>query len=88
VGSYQPNAFGLFDMHGNAWEWVADCYRPNYTGAPADGSAVEDSSCKLRPYRGGGFDDPAAAQRAANRRRADADTHISGVGFRVVRQVN
>jgi formylglycine-generating enzyme required for sulfatase activity len=88
VGSYLPNAFGLFDMHGNAWEWVADCYRPTYDGAPADGSAVEDPSCKLRPYRGGGYDDPAAAQRAANRRRADPAAHISGVGFRVVRRVS
>jgi formylglycine-generating enzyme required for sulfatase activity/class 3 adenylate cyclase len=88
VGSYLPNAFGLFDMHGNVWEWVADCYRPTYAGAPSDGSAVEDAACKQRPYRGGGFDDPAAAQRAANRRRADPAAHISGVGFRVVRRVS
>ena len=88
VGSYLANAFGLFDMHGNAWEWVADCYRPTYAAAPADGSAVEDPSCKQRAYRGGGYDDPAAAQRAANRRRADPAAHISGLGFRVVRSLS
>jgi formylglycine-generating enzyme required for sulfatase activity len=87
VGSYLANGFGLFDMHGNAWEWVADCYRPTYDGAPSDGAAIEDPACKLRVYRGGGYDDPAPALRAANRRRADPATHLSGVGLRVVRSV-
>ena len=39
VGSYEPNAFGLYDMQGNNWEWVADCNHKNYEDAPADGSA-------------------------------------------------
>jgi formylglycine-generating enzyme required for sulfatase activity len=44
-GSFPPNAFGLYDMHGNAWQWMQDCWHRNYDGAPADGSAWLSGSC-------------------------------------------
>ena len=46
VGSYKPNPFGLFDVHGNVWEWVQDCWHPSYVGAPADGSARLSDACQ------------------------------------------
>ena len=59
VGSFQPNPFGLYDMLGNVWEWLEDCYHTSYAGAPTDGSAWMSGSCRLRVVRGGSwFDDP------------------------------
>lgn len=55
AGSFEPNAFGLYDMQGNAWEWVADCNHKDYEGAPADGSAWEDDDCRFGLIRSGSF---------------------------------
>jgi formylglycine-generating enzyme required for sulfatase activity/Tfp pilus assembly protein PilF len=67
VGSFAPNAFGLYDMHGNATQWLEDCWNGNYTGAPADGSAWVSAECDRRDARGGSwFHDPGWA-RSANR---------------------
>ena len=85
VGSYGANGFGLYDMHGNAWEWVEDCYAATYAGAPADGSALISGACGQRVYRGGGYADRAEALRVANRRRAAPGLRDSSVGLRVVR---
>ncbi len=85
VGSFKPNAFGLHDMLGNVWEWVADCYKKNYDGAPTDGSAQTTSGCHQRVFRGGGWDFGAMSLRSAVR---DADTphsHGSMIGLRVAR---
>ena len=57
VGSFKPNAFGLYDMIGNADEWVADCAADNYQGATADGSPRQDPQCKRHILRGGSWMD-------------------------------
>lgn len=68
VGRYAPNRFGLYDVHGNVWEWVADCFSEGgYYGAPADGSAVTQADCHARVVRGGAFDTRPGQLRSAYR---------------------
>ena len=57
VGSFVPNGFGLYDMHGNVWEWVEDCWNGSYAGAPSDGGAWESGNCAGRVLRGGSWYD-------------------------------
>jgi formylglycine-generating enzyme required for sulfatase activity len=87
VGSYKPNAFGLFDTAGNAAEWVEDCWNDNYRGAPKDASAWAAGQCRLRVLRGGAFDSQAKAVRSTARFRYDTDVRYSANGFRVVREL-
>ena len=53
VGSFAPNGFGLYDMHGNVYEWVEDCWNTSYAGAPSDGSPWRQGECAKRVLRGG-----------------------------------
>ncbi|UJB71479.1 SUMF1/EgtB/PvdO family nonheme iron enzyme [Acaryochloris sp. 'Moss Beach'] len=90
VGSFQANAFGLHDMHGNVWEWCADDWHANYQGAPIDGSiwfTPDDDAIAGKaphPWRGGSWYDAPDSCRAAYRTFADADFKSSNLGFRVV----
>lgn len=87
VGQYLPNAFGLYDMHGNVWEWVEDCWSPAYAGAPNDGSAYVTEGCERRVARGGAFDRHPKSLRAANRYRAKPADFHSTHGIRVARSL-
>ena len=86
VGQKKPNAFGLYDMHGNVWEWVEDCWHGNYAGAPTDGSAwTTGCSDNRRVLRGGSWSGSPAILRSANRNRGTPDNRISDGGFRLAR---
>jgi formylglycine-generating enzyme required for sulfatase activity len=86
VGSFEPNAFGLYDTSGNAAEWTEDCWIPNYEGAPSDGSARTDGECKDRVVRGGSFEVPPKSIRSARRDKWPANRGHESIGFRVVRE--
>ena len=84
VGQKLPNDFGLYDMHGNVWEWVTDTYHRNYKGAPKDGSAWVSGGSD-RVLRGGGWGSGPRDVRSANRY-GDVPADRSGYfGFRVAR---
>ena len=85
VGVLQPNAFGLHDVLGNAWEWVQDCFNWSYEGAPADGSAWEEGDCTARAMRGASWASTPTYLRAAHRAGQHAGFRSDYVGFRVVR---
>ena len=67
VAKFDANPFGLFDMYGNVWEWVADCAHDNYVGAPTDGSAWTSPSCDKFLVRGGAFHSEFWIARSATR---------------------
>lgn len=83
VGSTARNPFGLYEMHGNVWEWVADCYQPTYVGAPTDGSAVRNDACEFRIMRGGAWNYYAWTLRSAARHASVGDVRLNNAGLRV-----
>ena len=85
VGSFAPNAFGLYDMHGNVLEWVEDCVNDSYVGAPTNGRAWLRGDCTSRVARGGAWDYGARFARAAFRSTVAARFYLDFLGFRVAR---
>ena len=86
AGTFPPNPLGLYDMAGNAAEWVEDCWEENYKTAPKDGSASTKPDCRERVLRGGSFNNDQRFLRTAARFKYDFDVRYYTNGFRVVRE--
>ena len=85
VGQKKPNPWGLYDVHGNVWEWVQDDWHDSYDGAPTDGSAWKRGGA-LRVLRGGSWISYAMSCRSANRNHRDQGYRFSDLGFRLLRE--
>jgi formylglycine-generating enzyme required for sulfatase activity len=88
VGSFWPNALGLYDIHGNVSEWVEDCWHDSYSGAPSDGSARVSGDCSLRVVRGGSWYYGPSYVRSAGRTTIDPALWFGFNGFRVARTLD
>jgi formylglycine-generating enzyme required for sulfatase activity len=86
VGSYPPNDFGLFDLHGNVWEWCADWYAEDYSNSPAEDPSGPETG-EQRVLRGGCWSSSGANCRSAYRGRSEPGNHVYRFGFRVVLEV-
>jgi formylglycine-generating enzyme required for sulfatase activity len=85
VDSFAPNAWGLYNVHGNVKEWVQDCWHDSYLGAPRDGSGWTTGECNRRVFRGGSWFWGARDLRAAYRFWAESKFRAFTLGFRVGR---
>lgn len=85
AGSFEPNRFSVYDVLGNVFEWVEDCWNENYQGAPADGTAWTSGDCDQRVLRGGSWFSRPGFVRLAFRNRFSTDYRSSTFGFRVAR---
>jgi formylglycine-generating enzyme required for sulfatase activity len=83
VKSFKPNPWGLYQVHGNVYDWVEDCWHDGYSGAPTDGSAWTAGDCRLHVLRGGSWSNFPRALRAAYRFRDWVRNSIAG--FRLAR---
>ncbi|MCW9034604.1 MAG: formylglycine-generating enzyme family protein [Alphaproteobacteria bacterium] len=87
VGSFPANPFGLHEMNGNIWEWVADCWNPTHEGAKSNGAARLDGDCRSRIIRGGSWYYFSKLSRAAYRYNNDARVFSYNIGFRALREL-
>ena len=87
VGSFAANRFGLHDTSGNVWEWVEDCFKDSYRGAPGDGRARSAAICEMNVIRGGSWRRSATSARITARGRAPYQMASNEFGFRVARVI-
>jgi formylglycine-generating enzyme required for sulfatase activity len=88
VDGFKPNAWGFYQVHGNAFEWVEDCWNDGYSNAPVDDSVMLAGNCTRHVRRAGAWNYPAATLRAAYRDSRPATTRASNTSLRVARTVN
>jgi formylglycine-generating enzyme required for sulfatase activity len=87
AGAFEPNQLGVYDMAGNVFEWVADCWNENYQNAPTNGVAWADGDCSRRVLRGGSWFSRPEFLRATFRNSFPAAYRASSFGFRVAREL-
>jgi formylglycine-generating enzyme required for sulfatase activity len=87
VGEKEPNAWGLFDMHGNVWEWLEDDWHDNYEGAPEDDASawIDNPRRQVRVMRGGSYEDDSSNCRSASRKYSLPYERSRSVGFRLAK---
>jgi formylglycine-generating enzyme required for sulfatase activity len=88
VDCFRPNPWGFYQVHGNVYEWVEDCWHPNYKGAPTDGSAWVTPDCDRHVLRGGSWDFAGWHLRAAARGLGASYVNHLAVGMRVARALD
>ena len=89
VGTFASNAFGLYDVHGNVWEWVEDCWNGDYDEAPSDGTAwTHGGDCSRRVLRGGSWIFTPRYIRSASRSRHSTGFRYILAGLRVSRTLD
>lgn len=86
--TFEANPFGLYEMHGNIWEWTADCWHPNHEGADPEGKPRVTEKCTLKTIRSGSWYYFAPVSRAASRAKNDMRMKSYNIGIRVVRELD
>lgn len=88
VGAFRANDFGVFDVLGNVWEWVEDCWNPGYAGTPTDDRTMTCGDCARRVLRGGAWNTRPESVRFAYRGFAPTGRRAANIGFRVARDLD
>ena len=88
MDAFVPNPWGLYQVHGNVWEWVQDCWHGSYDGAPDDGSAWEEGDCGDRLFRGGSWGNTPGGVRSAVRDWSVRDLGRWSIGVRLAQDLS